>query len=107
MKILLSGFLFILLSLQNISAQDSIVIKNHPIDSALVQKSYIDNTHQFSYKKLIVPAVFIFYGFATLKIDGLKQLNFSTRDEINEHKPDHIRLDNYTQFASGVLVYGL
>jgi len=105
MKILLSGLLFILLSLQKLSAQDSLAIHNS-VDSTF-QKSYVDNTHQFSYKKLIVPAVFISYGVATLKIKDLKQLNFSTRDEISEHKPDHIRLDNYTQFAPGVLVYGL
>ncbi|MCG2791976.1 MAG: phosphatase PAP2 family protein [Weeksellaceae bacterium] len=67
----------------------------------------MDKTHQLSYKKLIIPAVFISYGVATLKIDALKQLNFSTRNEINEHQPDHIKLDNYTQFAPGILVYGL
>lgn len=44
---------------------------------------------------------------ASLSVNGLKQLNFSTRDEINEHQPDHIRLDNYTQFAPAAMVYGL
>jgi hypothetical protein len=56
---------------------------------------------------LIVPTALIGYGVASLSVKGIKQLNFSTRDEINEHKPDHIRLDNYTQFAPAALVYGL
>lgn len=64
-------------------------------------------TYHLNYKRLIVPTALIGYGVASLSVKGIKQLNFSTRDEINEHKPDHIRLDNYTQFAPAVLVYGL
>ncbi|MCT2410049.1 phosphatase PAP2 family protein [Chryseobacterium antibioticum] len=60
-----------------------------------------------NYKSLIIPAALISYGVASLSVNGLKQLNFSTRDEINEHKPDHIKLDSYSQFAPAVLVYGL
>lgn len=37
----------------------------------------------------------------------MQNLNSSTQYEIGEHKPDHIRLDNYTQFAPAALVYGL
>lgn len=65
------------------------------------------NSDHLSYKRLIIPTAFIGYGVASLSVKGIKQLNFSTRDEINEHKPDHIRLDNYTQFAPAALVYGL
>jgi hypothetical protein len=107
MKYLFSTILIILLSSQNLLAQDSIALKNNSTDSIYVPELHSDDTHQFSYKKLIIPAAFISYGVATLKIDQLKQLNFSTRTEINEHKPDHIRLDNYTQFAPAALVYGL
>jgi len=60
-----------------------------------------------NYKNFIVPTALVGYGVASLTIKDLKQLNFSTRDEINEHQPDHIRLDNYTQFAPVFLVYGL
>lgn len=67
----------------------------------------IPEENRLNYKRLIIPTVFVGYGVASLTIKDLKQLNFSTRDEINEHKPDHIRLDNYTQFAPAVLVYGL
>lgn len=74
-----------------------------------VEKLTVDSAsvYQFRYKKLIVPSVFISYGVLSLISDDLKQLNNSTRFEINEHKPDHIKLDNYSQFAPAVLVYGL
>jgi len=61
----------------------------------------------FSYKKLIIPGVCIAYGVASLKIPGLKQLNFSTRHEILEDKPSRTAWDNYAQYAPAVLVYGL
>jgi len=107
MKLLISAIFIFLISSQNLCAQDSLALNIITQDSILNPELHFDKTHQFSYKKLIIPAVFISYGVATLKIDALKQLNFSTRTEINEHKPDHIRLDNYTQFAPAVLVYGL
>ena len=65
------------------------------------------NLYAFSYKKLIIPSVLIVYGIASLEIDGLKQLNLSTRYEISEHQPDKIKLDNYTQYLPAVMVYGL
>jgi hypothetical protein len=63
--------------------------------------------NNLKFQSLIVPTAFIGYGIASLSVKGIKQLNFSTRDEINEHRPDHIKLDNYTQFAPAALVYGL
>lgn len=78
----------------NASSQDSSVIIN-------------DTKNSFNYRTLIVPAVLIGYGAVSLESDGLKQLNYSTRDEINEHQPRHIRLDNYAQYAPAFTVYGL
>lgn len=106
MKNLLLIILVILFYIPKLYAQNYFPVKNIQ-DSAIVSKKILDKTHQLSYKKLIVPAAFISYGFASLSIQELKQLNSSTHTEINEHKPDHIRLDNYTQFAPAVLVYGL
>lgn len=83
-------------------------------DTIQVQEIQKDSTtaintekNTLNYKNLIIPTAFVGYGVASLSVSGFKQLNFSTRDEINEHKPDHIRLDNYTQFAPAALVYGL
>ena len=64
-------------------------------------------TEKIKYENLIIPTVFIGYGVASLTIKDLKQLDFSTQDEINENRPDHIKLDNYTQYAPAALVYGL
>lgn len=67
---------------------------------------YQDNAYKPSYKKLIVPAVLIGYGTISLSSDALKNLNRSTKYEIGEHQPKHIKLDNYTQYLPAVMVYG-
>jgi len=67
---------------------------------------YQDKVYQPNYKKLIVPAVFIGYGTISLTSDALKNLNRSTKYEIGEHQPKHIKLDNYTQYLPAVMVYG-
>jgi membrane-associated phospholipid phosphatase len=87
-------------------AQNNDSIQDHKIKA---DSTVTLNTHNtdLNYKKLILPTVLIGYGVASLKINSLQKLNFSTRDEINEHQPDHIRLDNYSQFAPAALVYGL
>jgi membrane-associated phospholipid phosphatase len=61
----------------------------------------------FHYKNLVIPGVFIAYGVASLEIPGLKQLNFSTRNEILEDKPTRTEWDNYTQYVPALMVYGL
>jgi membrane-associated phospholipid phosphatase len=59
-------------------------------------------------KQFIVPAIFISYGLISLESDGLKELNFSTKDEIREDYPFfRSRLDNFSQFAPAVTVFGL
>ncbi|MEY8760153.1 phosphatase PAP2 family protein [Chryseobacterium tongliaoense] len=107
MKGLISGLILMMISFQKVDAQDSLSVSNIQDTAVVSTLKTEDKTHQFSYKKLIVPATLISYGVASLSIKGLKQLNFSTQYEISEHQPDHIRLDNYTQFAPAVLVYGL
>lgn len=68
--------------------------------------SYKDNIYKPDYKKLIVPTVLIGYGVVSLTSDALKDLNRSTKYEIGEHQPKHIKLDNYTQYLPAVMVYG-
>lgn len=63
--------------------------------------------YRLHYKHLIIPAAFISYGIGSLASKDIRQLNLSTRHEINEHRPDHIRLDNYTQYIPAAMVYGL
>jgi len=107
MKGFISSLLLICVSFQQVHAQDSLAVEKIQ-DSTIIQNEIpADKTHQLSYKKLIIPAVFISYGFASLGVSSLKKLNSSTQYEISEHRPDHIGLDNYTQFAPAALVYGL
>ncbi|SDI96549.1 phosphatase PAP2 family protein [Chryseobacterium jejuense] len=90
---------------QKMNAQNS-------IDTVAVQESAADSISniqptKLNYKSLIIPAAFISYGVVGLSSSKLKQLNFSTRTEINEHQPTQMNLDNYTQYAPALMVYGL
>lgn len=67
----------------------------------------LDKMYKPSFKKLIIPSACIGYGVLSLTIPGIKEINSSTRFEIGEHSSSHIKLDNYTQFIPGALVYGL
>ncbi|MFT3903878.1 MAG: phosphatase PAP2 family protein [Niabella sp.] len=97
------AMIFFLVGLHRLNAQDSVsVVTAH--DTTFVAK---DISYKLNYKKLIIPTIFIAYGVAGLEIDALKQLDRSTRHEIWEHRPKRIRLDDYTQYAPAVLVYGL
>lgn len=94
-------------------SSDSLVVKDSLVAPIIATTSdtvrtpnYDDKVYHFSYKKLIVPGVLITYGALTLTSDWLENLNFTTRDEIIEHSPKHITLDNYTQFLPAAMVYG-
>lgn len=106
-KVTLYILVFVLSTILRSYAQNldsTFQISNAKKDSFINQA---DNTYKLNYKYLIAPAVFIGYGFVSLGNDALKELNYSTRYEINEHQPDHIHLDNYTQYAPAAMVYGL
>jgi hypothetical protein len=104
--ILVITLFLVLVNICFVSAQDT--IRNTRValqDSAITINN--DKAYKLGYKHLITPTVFIGFGIVSLESDGLKQLNSSTREEINEHQPDHISLDNYTQYAPAVMVYSL
>jgi len=89
-----------------VAAQDTIRNTKVAFQDSIVTVN-TKNTYKLDYRHLIAPTIFIGYGIVSLESDGLKQLNFSTRDELGEHQPKHITLDNYTQYAPGAMVYGL
>ncbi|MBV8327288.1 phosphatase PAP2 family protein [Chryseobacterium sp.] len=94
-----------------ISAFSTINAQNNN-DTITVQETKQDSTTstpkvRLNYKSLIIPAAFITYGVTGLMVKDLRQLNISTRTEINEHQPTRIKLDDYTQYAPGLIVYGL
>ncbi|WET50173.1 phosphatase PAP2 family protein [Chryseobacterium indologenes] len=102
-KLLIYLLLFTsMISKINAQNNDTIIVNEFKQDSLTgIQAS------KLNYKSLIIPAAFISYGVLGLTSDKLKQLNFSTRTEINEHQPARMNLDNYTQYAPAIMVYGL
>jgi membrane-associated phospholipid phosphatase len=61
-----------------------------------------------SIKSFIVPGVLVTYGLLSLGHNAIRNLDFSTKSELQEDHPlfaNH--LDNYLQFAPMVAVYGL
>lgn len=66
-----------------------------------------DKAYKFKPEKLIVPAIFVSYGVLSLTVDGLKELNTSTKYESSEHIMPGAKIDNYMQYAPAVAVYGL
>lgn len=92
---------------QELLVGDSLVAKGTFQIESKNQNNLLDKSHQFSYKKLIVPGVLVGYGVASLEVKGLKNLNYSIRDEILESKPQESKLDNFTAFAPAAIVYGL
>ncbi|MEG0925467.1 hypothetical protein [Chryseobacterium sp.] len=99
-------YLFVLISVfSRVKAQgnnDTISVQEVKQDSISSIKA-----SKLNYKSLIVPTVLISYGIAGLTMNNVKQLNVSTRTEIGEHQPTRMKLDNYTQYAPAVMVYGL
>jgi len=59
------------------------------------------------YSKFIIPTAFISYGILAHKYDWLQELDRSTHHEISEHITKRTHIDDYTQFAPAVAVYGL
>ncbi|RYD79347.1 MAG: phosphatase PAP2 family protein [Sphingobacteriales bacterium] len=64
---------------------------------------------EFKIAPIIIPAVLIGYGFAAVHNQGaLKQLDVSTKDELQEDHPLFAaHVDDYVQFAPALAVYGL
>lgn len=96
-----------LLSIFKLSAQDTTLTASFQLEDKALDRTVDRKTYPLNYRYLIAPAVFIGYGIVSLHNDGLKQLNFSTRHEIGEHQPRQMSLDNYTQYAPALIVYGL
>lgn len=64
---------------------------------------------KFNTKAFIIPAIFIGYGFAAVYDHGaLKQLDLSTKDELQEDHPRFAaHVDDYLQLAPAAAVYAL
>jgi hypothetical protein len=61
----------------------------------------------FNYKSLIIPTTLIGYGIIGIESDGLKLFNSEIKEEINEHIDDKFTIDDVSQYAPFLSVYGL
>ena len=98
--------LFSFLSITSLSAQVSIVSEqSKQIDKDSISKK--DNTHQFKLKQLIIPSVLIGYGVVGIESDQLKLFNTQIRDEVKEDIDEKLTIDDFSQYAPVLSVYGL
>jgi hypothetical protein len=65
------------------------------------------NKHKFTYLNMIVPVSLIAYGIVGIESDGLKVVNSEVKEEVNEHIDRKITIDNFSQYAPALTVYGL
>lgn len=95
-------------------AQDSLSHQNC-IDSLSLQNKLSLNQSQkdeksscrINVKTMIIPGLCFVYGVAGLKVDALRNLNFSTNNELKEDKVGHTIFDNYSQYTPAVMTFGL
>jgi len=59
-------------------------------------------------RSLIVPSLMITYGIVALESEPLREIDYSTKEEIREDHPHfHTKVDNYLQYAPAFTVYAL
>ena len=61
----------------------------------------------FKYKTLIIPTALIAYGIIGNENDGLKLFNAQIKEEITENIDDKFSIDDISQYAPFLSVYGL
>jgi hypothetical protein len=65
-----------------------------------------ENT-KFKYESLILPSALLGYGIIGLESPALKSVNASTQEEVKEHIDTRLTIDNFSQYAPFLAVYGL
>ena len=75
-----------------------------------LQDSLINTTTvnlKFKYKQLIIPTALMAYGIIGIESDGLKFINSSIKEEVNENIDKKITIDDFTQYTPALSVYAL
>lgn len=86
---------------QNETVQDS-------ISTTIQEPIKIKFDNKLSYKQFIIPALLVGYGVYALECDGLKDFNTEVKEEIYlEHPHGFMHVDDYSQYAPAVAVFGL
>jgi hypothetical protein len=91
--------LLLFLSINNLFPQE---IKK--TDSILPIKS---DHLKFDYKALLIPSALAAYGIIGIESDALKGLNTNIREEVTEDIDDKFTIDDFSQYAPAIAVYGL
>lgn len=65
------------------------------------------NDLKFNYKALIIPSALIAYGVIGLENHTIKDINTSTKGELNEHIDSKFTVDDFSQYAPFLSVYAL
>ena len=104
--LMLRAILFSILSVATLNSQNSSLSEQaKQINTDSIPKK--DNTHKFKFKQLIIPAALIGYGVIGIESDQLKLFNTQIRDEVNEDIDEKVTVDDFSQYAPGLSVYGL
>jgi membrane-associated phospholipid phosphatase len=101
-------FCFVSFSLGSIAQYgENSQISNPPYS---FKQPYINETLTVkkNYEQWIVPGAMILYGFLTLHLDGLTDINENIKEEIWTEAPHNsVTIDTYLQFAPAIAFYGL
>ena len=61
----------------------------------------------FKYKQLILPSILVGYGIIGMENKSLKDLNLEIKEEVTENIDRKISVDDFSQYAPALAVYGL
>lgn len=92
-------FIFILISFFSFAQEDSVSIQQQNPPSL--------NPVKFKYSALIIPSTLVGYGIVGLESDDIKRWNAGIKEEVNEHIDTRFTIDDISQYAPFVSVYGL
>jgi len=84
------------------NAQDKIIIGNDTLvcQSQLHKKSSV-------YRQLIIPTVLVGYGVLGFANDGIKDINYSVRSQVDKRLAGGTSIDDYSRYTPVVSVYAL
>lgn len=100
---MLRTLFFAMLSVSTLNAQTN----NDSIQKVEDSIPRIDNTHQFKFKKLILPATLIGLGVWGFENHDLLNFNAEISAEVTEHIDEKITIDDFSQYAPTASVYAL
>lgn len=79
----------------------------HTSDSAFISSDSVSSktSKPIPYKQIIAPAALMSYGIIALENHALLNTNHEINEELHEHTPDKITIDNFTQYLPTASVH--